>query len=137
MGSLVSLIHASHQSFCPGSDTMAYCADHYPRQISEHVVRMMAAEDAGLIHPGNCYHLFYDRGVADPIGEMRRIYDWLGDAFTPDIEGRMRGWLAAKPQGHFGKHAYSLAAQGLSVERLRPYFAEYLARYPIALEGNV
>ena len=136
MGSLISLIHGTHLNFCPGSDTLAYCADHYPRQISEHVVRMMAAEDKGLLHSGNCYHLFYHEALADPLGEMRRIYAWLGDDLTPEIEQHMQAWLNAKPQGHFGKHEYSLEKQGLSVARLQPYFAEYLARYSIELEGR-
>lgn len=135
MGSLVSLIHSSHRKFCPDSDTLPYIADHYPRQISEHVVRMMAAEDKGLLHSGNCHHLFYHEMLADPIGEMSSIYDWLGDAMSPDVEARMTTWLAARPQGHMGKHDYSLTRQGLSVERLRPYFADYLSRYPIELEG--
>jgi Sulfotransferase family len=134
MGSLVSLIHGTHMRF-GATDTLPYIADHYPRQIGEHARRMMTAEDKGLLHPGNCYHLFYNKGLADPIGEMRKIYAWLGDDFTPNIEARMRAWLRAKPQGFFGKHRYALAEQGLSVDRLKPYFADYLARYPIELEG--
>jgi hypothetical protein len=134
MGSLVSLIHLSHR-LMGADDTLGYIADHYPRQISQHVVRMMKAEDQGLLHSGNTYHLFYHEMLADPIGEMRRIYSWLGDEFSPDIEARMERWLDEKPQGHFGKHEYSLEKQGLSVSRLQPYFAEYLRRYPIRLEG--
>lgn len=135
MGSLISLIHGTHRRFCPDSDTMAYCADHYPRQISGHALRMMAAEDKGVLHAGNCFHLFYHEMLADPIGEMKRIYAWLGDDLTPEVEANMLAWLRSKPQGHFGKHRYSLAQQGLSVEQLHPYFADYLSRYPIQMEG--
>lgn len=136
MGSLISLIHGTHRKFCPDSDTLAYCADHYPRQVSEHARRMMTAEDKGLLHSGNCFHLLYHEMLADPLAEMRRIYAWLGDELTAEVEAGMQAWLTAKPQGHFGKHRYSLTEQGLSVDRLRPYFADYLARYPIRLEGE-
>ena len=71
----------------------------------------------------------------DPIATMRRLYAWLGDDFTPEVEAGMRAWLQANPQGKWGKHAYRLEQWGLSPQTLAPYFADYLSEYDIEREG--
>ncbi len=38
----------------------------------------------------------------------------------------MRNWLAGHPQDRFALNTYSLDQYGLTVEQLKPVFAEYL-----------
>jgi hypothetical protein len=73
--------------------------------------------------------------IRDPIGEMRKLYQWLGDELTPGAEAGMRGWLAQNPQGRFGKHTYQLDEFGIMKADLTPYFADYLKVFDIEMEG--
>jgi hypothetical protein len=74
--------------------------------------------------------------MRDPMGVMRRIYDWAGDDLTADTEDRMRSWLSDHPQTRFGVNSYSLDQYGLSVAALEPVFAEYLSIFDIELESR-
>ena len=33
----------------------------------------------------------------DPVGSVRGLYEWLGEDLTPDVEQRMRAWIASEP----------------------------------------
>jgi hypothetical protein len=68
---------------------------------------------------------------------MKQVYAWLGDAWAPTTESGMRAWLAANPQGRFGKHSYSLAQWGLTRKDLAPYFSDYLKAHPVATSVEV
>jgi len=101
----------------------------YPLQLSLHLRRPL---ELASERPDAFFHLYYDDLMADPIGTMKKVYAWLGDAWTPAAEDGMRNWLAQNPQGRFGKHSYSLAEWGFSREELEPYFADYLRVHPVA-----
>jgi len=131
-GSLFSLQAASNMMTLSKPDLRHVVAT-YPYQLHEHVRRPMAVMDRSDRDP--FYHLFYEDVVHNPIGEMRKLFDWLGDDFTPETESAMNGWLAANPQGKFGKHAYTLEQFGLTKAALMPYFEDYLKRFDIAMEG--
>jgi hypothetical protein len=68
---------------------------------------------------------------------MKQIYAWLGDEWTQPAETGMQAWLAANPQGRFGKHSYSLAQWGFSKDDLTPYFSDYLRAHPVATGREV
>ena len=72
--------------------------------------------------------------MRNPTSEMKKLYHWLGDDFTLEVDAAMAAYLKARPKNTFGKHAYSLADFNLDVDTLKPYFADYLARYPVELE---
>lgn len=131
-GSLISMIANVQRLTCTDPDVDRLVST-YPGQMAEHVRRPMAVVDELGHDP--FYHLHYDELVADPIGQMQRLYDWLGDDFTPAVQSAMEDWLASNPQGKFGAHQYSLAEFGLSREQLIPYFADYIERFGITMEG--
>jgi hypothetical protein len=132
VGSLVSMIGHVHKITLRDTDS-DYLAGNYPNQLAEHLRRPMAVQDESKRDP--FYHLFYANLVRDPIGEMRRLYEWLGESLTPEVLAGMQSWLVGNPQGKFGKHAYGLEQFGLSKQKLLPYFADYLKRFDIELEG--
>jgi len=105
----------------------------YPKQMSEHLRRPMAVIDELGRDP--FYHLFYSDLTRDPMGEMRKLYAWLGDDFTAQAEAGMTAWLAANPQGRFGKHSYGLVEFGLTKDDLTPFYEDYLKRFDIEMEG--
>lgn len=55
----------------------------------------------------------------DWVGEMRRIYAFLGLALTPEVERRMARYLARAETSGFRQHTYQPADFGLDAERVR------------------
>jgi len=131
-GSLFSLIANTHERMM-GTADKAYIAKNYPRQLAVHVDRVMAAREG--IPPSQLFDHSYAEMVRDPVGSVRKVYAWLGDDLTPDVERRMRGWLDENPQGKWVTHAYALDQFGMTADDLRPYFADYLSRYDVEREG--
>jgi hypothetical protein len=82
---------------------------------------------------GGAEHRFFDidfRAMqADPIGEVRRLYGWLGEPVTDEFEARMHAWWtdnAEKREPHI--HA-DPEAFGLDLSAIRPLFANYVERW--------
>jgi hypothetical protein len=131
-GSLCSLIGTTHTIYM-GKPDVDYLASNYPRQLNEHVRRPMAVKDRlGEERIGDVH---YAALVADPIPAMREVYAYLGDEFTAEAEQGMRQWLHENPQNKFGEHSYTLGQYNLSVDKLRPLYADYLARFDIEPEA--
>ena len=59
--------------------------------------------------------------VADPIGEVSRVYDALGLDLTADAEASMRDWLRRRPRDG-SRPAYTPETYGLSAEQIRERF---------------
>ncbi|MFN8628518.1 MAG: sulfotransferase [Candidatus Binatia bacterium] len=94
---------------------------------------VMRERDAGVIPSERICDVLYKDIVGDPIGIVRRVYDQFGMELTNDAIARMRAYIAAKPQGKFGKHTYDLdSAEDVSKERA--VFRRYQERYGIPSE---
>jgi hypothetical protein len=131
-GSFMSMMETVQKMHLSEVDT-GYIAHYYPKRLREHVVRPMAVQDESGSDP--FYHLFYGDLVRDPIGQMRKLYAWLGLPYTDATEERTKAWLADNPRGKFGAHDYGLERFGLSVEGLKPFFQDYLERFDIEREN--
>ncbi|OAN56475.1 hypothetical protein A7Q26_02215 [Sphingobium sp. TCM1] len=132
LNSLMSMISKAELLSLSQSDH-AHIRTTYPRQLHEHLARPMAVMAEQPTDP--FYHLHYAALLRDPIGEMRALYGWLGDDFTPDVEARMRSWLANNPQGRFGRHRYDFQQFGLTRDAVTPWFEAYLKMFDIEMEG--
>jgi hypothetical protein len=109
-----------------------YIRRYYPLRLREHVSRPMAVQDASANDP--FHHIFYGDLMRDPVGQMRKLYAWLGRPLTATTEEKMSLWLQNNRQGKFGKHAYSLEDLGFSERELTPFFEDYVARFGLARE---
>ena len=117
------------RSFTEKTNGAAFMRQRYPMHLALHALRPL---EVSRERPDDFYHLYYDDMMADPFGQMQRIYRWLDFEWTEAAEAGMRAWLAENPQGRYGKHVYSLADWGLSRKALEPYFADYLRAHPVA-----
>jgi hypothetical protein len=76
---------------------------------------------------------FFDIGFtefqADPIAEIQRLYDWLGDELTEETIDRMLAWRADNPKDKYGRHDYRGADFGITEEALRKRFGAYRQRF--------
>jgi Sulfotransferase family len=104
------------------------------RQLREHVIRPM--QTRRRIGDDRFFDLHYAELMRDPIGVMRSLYDWAGDALTPSTEQAMLDWLQHHPQDRFGVQPYSLDGAGVTKADLEPVFAEYLDAFDVELEGE-
>ena len=103
-------------------------------QMKSHVERPLRTRDR--IGDDRFFHMYYHEMMRDPMDVMRRIYEWAGDELTDETAARMQTWLTEHPQDRFAPNTYSLDQYGLSVEKLKPAFAEYLSTFDIELEGS-
>jgi len=76
---------------------------------------------------------FFDIGFtsfqADPIAEIRRLYDWLGDDLTDDTVARMLAWRADNPRDKHGVHTYDGEQFGITEPALATRFGAYRERF--------
>ena len=68
---------------------------------------------AGPTTPQRVTDIEFDDAVADPIGQVARVYDAVGLPLTPEAETAMRRWLDDRPR-EAARPGYDLAIYGLS-----------------------
>ena len=122
-------MRSSSQAIFNKEPDRAYIRDRFPLQLAMHLSHPL---ELSRERPDAIYHAYYDDLVSEPLAQLKKIYHWLGDPWTPAAESGMRAWLEHNPQGRFGRHKYSLAEWGLRERELAPYFADYLREHPVA-----
>jgi hypothetical protein len=108
---------------------VAYMRERFPLQLALHLTRPL---ELSRERPADIHHVYYADLVSQPLAQMKKLYSWLGDAWTEAAERKMQAWLDENPQGRFGKHDYNLSQWGFSKEELAPYFSDYLRVHPVA-----
>ena len=76
----------------------------------------------------------YTALIADPIKQVRRIYDFLELDLAPETERRMQAWISGNPQHRLGRHGYRLEDFGLDRADLERRFAAYRERFDVSRE---
>lgn len=74
------------------------------------------------------YDIDFRAMQADPIGEVRGLYEWLGKPLTEEFESGMRGWWEANSANREPTKHSDPAGYGLDLEQVRPLFADYVGR---------
>ncbi|MBN1770378.1 MAG: sulfotransferase [Deltaproteobacteria bacterium] len=117
------------------SDRVDPCAvgRHWFAKARRMIERSTAVRDAH--RDGRFLDVHYGRLVADPLAELRRVYEFLGDPLTPTAEEAMRAWLRDNPQHKHGRHRYRLEDFGLDRDEVARLFADYRARFGIPDEA--
>ncbi|APE17034.1 sulfotransferase family protein [Mycobacterium sp. WY10] len=70
----------------------------------------------------------YEDAVADPIGQVRRVYDAIGLELTDTAESAMRQWLDNRPR-EVPRPPYGLDTYGLTDEQVDERFSLYNKRF--------
>jgi hypothetical protein len=63
----------------------------------------------------------------DPIAEVRRLYDWLGEPVTAEFEAGMRRWWTDNAENREHNVHPEPGEFGLDLDAIRPRFADYMA----------
>jgi hypothetical protein len=77
---------------------------------------------------GRFYDIDFRAMQADPIGEVRGLYQWLGEPVTEEFERRMRRWWEANAASREPSAHSDLPTYGLDPAEVRPLFADYVTR---------
>lgn len=88
--------------------------------------RLLAFRDAG--RDDRFFDIDFRAMQADPIGEIQRLYDWLGEPVTPAFEAGMRRWWAENAEHREVNVHPDPAEFGLDLDEVRTRFAEYTTR---------
>jgi hypothetical protein len=88
--------------------------------------RALEWRDAGNDH--RFFDLDFHSVQRDPIAEVRRLYEWLGEPVTSDFEAGMRRWWTDNAESREQNVHPEPAEFGLDLDAVRPLFADYVTR---------
>jgi hypothetical protein len=75
---------------------------------------------------GRFYDIDFRAMLSDPIGEVRGLYDWLGEPVSDEFAARMERWWKANAENREPAPARHPADFGLDLDAVRPRFAAYV-----------
>jgi hypothetical protein len=88
--------------------------------------RLLAFRDAG--RDDRFFDIDFRAMQADPIGEVRRLYEWLGEPVTEEFETGMKRWWAENAENREQNIHPEPEVFGLDLDGVRGRFAAYTAR---------
>jgi hypothetical protein len=110
-------------------------------EARQHLDRVRASIQNTMTNPllqdPRILHVRYKDFVADPIGTIRRYYEFTGRELTPQAETAMRDYLANNKGDRHGKFDYStrlLTDAGYDIDALNEEFRLFRERYDVPIE---
>lgn len=97
--------------------------------------RAMAIRDGWTDQDAVVTDIGFDEAVADPIGQVARVYDAIGLPLTAQAEDAMRRWLAHRPR-EVPRPPYGLDTYGLRPEQVDERFTLYNKRFGQHIGGT-
>ena len=98
--------------------------------------RSVSARETGLIPSHRVVDVQYEAFLADPIETLRTVYARWDVELRPEIETRMRTFLAANAQDKHGPHRYSLADTGLDAGSILEQTRRYREYFDVPAESS-
>jgi len=102
-----------------------YWIDRYERLLRACV------RDRDLIDPAQSYDLYFHALMADPFGQLQRVYDGAGVPFDQTTRDAFQQAIDHNQRGRNGQLAYDLRADfGIDPATIRERFQFYFDRFP-------
>jgi hypothetical protein len=107
------------------------------REVSEHLRAGMENAIAARARLGGerFFDVHHRELVADPVGALRRIYDFLGVEWRASVEREVLAWQERNRPGAHGTHRYSPEQFGLSAAQLHSDYDFYIRHFDVAIEA--
>ena len=99
--------------------------------------RSVAFRESGGIDPSRVVDLQFRQFLADPVSEIRRIYNHFEIELQPESELRMKDYLENNPDDRDGRHVHSFAATGLDIDEEREKVKRYPDTFDVESEENL
>jgi hypothetical protein len=125
MVSMADVYHQVGKEFSNDLD-LHYLGRLNVEQWAKGMARLLEFRDAGRDH--RFYDIDFKAMQADPIGEVRRLYDWLGEPVSPEFEEGMKRWWADNAEQREENIHPEPETFGLDLDEVRVRFAVYTAR---------
>jgi hypothetical protein len=108
------------------------------REVSEHLRIGMENAIAARTRLGEqrFFDVHHRELAADPMGTLRRVYDFLGVELRPEVARELSAWQEANRSGTHGTHRYTAEQFGLSADRLHSDYGFYIRHFDVAVEGG-
>jgi hypothetical protein len=97
--------------------------------------RAMTVRDGWADDATRVTDIAFDDAVADPIGQVARVYHAVGVPLTVEAEDAMRRWLVERPV-EAARPPYGLTTYGLRDEQVDERFALYNKRFHQQSRGS-
>jgi len=79
----------------------------------------------------------YDEIRREPIGAVRRVYEYFGWTLSREAEQRMRVLVANQAERQSANHRYDLSQFGSSAQEVLSVFTTYCQRFGLAQPSGV
>jgi hypothetical protein len=99
--------------------------------LAQRLENIMALRDSGIVPAAQIADSLYQDLLSDPIATVENIYRKFDMPLSAAVRQRMLAYLAAKPQGKFGRHAYAGSA---ALREEQKWFRRYRERYGVVVE---
>ncbi|WP_167105706.1 sulfotransferase [Mycobacterium sp. DL592] len=129
--SLNATLHAMHSDHVDRSRVGAQWLD----RMGWTNDRAMAVRSSWSDEPAVCTDIEFADAVADPIGQVARVYDAIDVPLTPSAEAAMRRWLVERPRDP-ARPPYAAADFGLSEAQIDERFTTYNSRFRSAADSS-
>ena len=73
--------------------------------------------------------------IADPLGAVGRVYDFVGLELRPSVEAAIVQWQRTNRSGAHGTHRYTAEQFGLSTAQLRADYDFYIQHFGVEIES--
>ena len=93
--------------------------------------RLIAFRDSG--NEQRFFDIYFAPFQKDPFPTVEKLYEFLGEEFTPEARARMMAWREGTPRDKHGRHEYDGADYGLDTAALRQRFRFYSDRFDVPL----
>lgn len=99
--------------------------------------RSVKFRESGAVAPSRVVDLHFRQFVADPLCEIRGIYDRFEIDLQPQSELLMKQYLERNPDDRDGKHVHRFAATGLDIDEERAKVRRYQETFDVESESNL
>ena len=101
------------------------------REVGKWARAVRLADEVRARHPGQSIDVVHGDFHRDPMAVLDRIYAFIGMDIGEDLRTRFARRIAEKPELQHGVHRYDLADFGMSAERVREQFGDYIDRFDL------
>src|SRR5258705_3743176 len=134
MASVSSLVTVLRSAFSDAVDPFIVCREAID-YWSETMEKFLCERDR--LAGNRICDIQYDEIRREPIGAVRRIYEYFGWTLSREAEQRMRVLVASHAEMQSANHRYDLSQFGSSAQQVLSVFATYCQRFSLAQPSAV